>query len=96
MRCATCFAICVGAGQHDHEFLAAEARDQVAAAHARLQCLRAAAQHAIADRRAVALVDVLEVIEIDVRDAQVAAEHDRLGEFAIEQCDRARRDSARR
>jgi hypothetical protein len=71
--------------QHDHELLATEASDQVAASDTTLQRQSTAAQYAIPGRRPEPFVDVLEVIDVDVGDTQVASEDDGLRELAIEQ-----------
>ena len=74
----------VGARQYDDEFLATESRDQIAASDHGLNRLRAAVQDLVADRSALHFVDQLEAVEIDMRDAQVTAEHHGLRELAVE------------
>ena len=65
------------AGGDDGEFVAAEAGDQIVAAHDAAQALRDVENELVADMVAERVVDVLEVIEIDVehRRRRTAAAH---------------------
>ena len=54
-----------GVGHHDHEFLAAIAARQVDGADIGSQAHRELAQHLVADVVAVAVVDLLEVVDVD-------------------------------
>ena len=60
----------VGLGQDQHEFLAAVAADQVAGAEVLGDRLGDAAQDDVARGVAVRVVDGLEVVDVDERDAQ--------------------------
>ncbi len=62
----------VGLHQHDHELLAAEARDEVGVPHLRRQDLRGRAQHRVADRVREPVVDRLEVVEVGHRHGERA------------------------
>ncbi len=74
MPSATVAAPGVGVGQRDDEFLAAVARDVIAvAAQAARQRLRDLAQHVVAGRVAVVVVERLEVIDVDEQHGQRAA-----------------------
>ena len=55
--------------QHEHELLATESADRVRLAHDRAQALGGGGQHAVALGMAVAVVDALEVIEVEHHDA---------------------------
>ena len=54
----------VGAFQHDHEFLAADAVETIGHADAQVDDLGDALQDLVADSMAVDIVDLLEVIEV--------------------------------
>src|SRR5690606_40462238 len=56
--------------QHHQELLAAVARDQVGAAQQALQGLGELAQDLVADQVAVAVVDLLEAVQVDEGDRQ--------------------------
>ena len=65
-RSATTRASCsVGAGQHEHELVAAVAGGLVVRAHLGAQRVRHAAQQRVAGRVAELVVDPLEVVEVD-------------------------------
>ena len=80
---STCFATCLGAQprvavevrQQDQELVAALAREQVGRAHDAAQAHRDPPQQLVAGRVAEAVVDGLEVVEVDVqqRDRMAAA-----------------------
>ena len=53
-------------GQHEQEFLAAEAGDQVALAL--LECLRGGADHLVTEEVPVAVIDALEVVDVGDHD----------------------------
>ena len=73
------------AGGDDGEFVAAEPRDEIVAAHDAAQPLRDVEDQLVADMVAERVVDVLEVVEVDV-------EHGR-GRAAARALRRSRRSS---
>ncbi len=54
-----------GDGNEHRELIASEARERVLGPHRAAQTIRDVAQHAVADRVAVCVVDELEAIEVD-------------------------------
>ena len=55
--------------EHDRELVAAEARAEAEVAHRGPQAVRDGLQHAVAEHVAHAVVDVLEVVEVEEEDA---------------------------
>lgn len=70
-------------GEDHDEFLPAVTGDEIAAAYARLQRTSAVTQDSIANLGTETIIDVLETIEVDMCDAEIAAEDDRLSELSI-------------
>ena len=68
----------LGVGQHHGEFLAAEPADQIGLAQTRARGLGEDLQHLVADRVAEAVVDRLEMIEIDQQHGDRAVARDLL------------------
>jgi len=75
--------VCLG-HQYD-EFVAADARDHVAGAHAREQAPARLDQQRVARAVALAVVDVLEVVEVDEQHREPACAGRHLAREAVEQ-----------